>query len=156
MIETNAVTTRMDVARDVLYKIAEKSGGVISPRSVIEVAKSEDHPLHDYFLWDDTAAANRYRLNQAALLIRRIKIDIIKPAREPKNIKIETTREFPSLSKLRGKENAGSYVALEKVMTNDGMKSDLIETAKQELIAIKKKYQTLVEFTKVWQAIDSL
>jgi len=156
MIETKAVSNQMDIVRDALCEIAEKSGGVISPRAVIETAANKDHPLHDYFLWDDTAAANRYRLNQASLLIRRIKIDIIKPSSGPKNIKIETTREYPSLSKLRGKENTGSYVALEKVMTDDGMKSDLIETAKQELIAIKKKYQTLVEFTKVWQAIDSL
>ncbi len=47
-----------------------KTEGLLHPERVLEVAKDEDNPLHAYFLWDDTEAAELYRIHQARGLIR--------------------------------------------------------------------------------------
>ena len=48
--------------------------GAVTPSLVVEFAKDETTELHKRFEWDDTAAAEQYRLNQARRVIRVTKI----------------------------------------------------------------------------------
>lgn len=48
--------------------------GIITPDAVLEDARNEDSPLHKYFEWDDTVAANAYRKDQARELIRSVRL----------------------------------------------------------------------------------
>jgi len=50
--------------------------GRLSPNDVVDDARSPDSPLHDYFEWDDTAAAEKYRKVQARQLIRSVKVEV--------------------------------------------------------------------------------
>lgn len=52
--------------------------GTITTNAVLERAADPASPLHQHFEWDDTAAAARYRLQQAGALIRRFRI--VRPA----------------------------------------------------------------------------
>lgn len=54
-----------------LVKLARERGG-LTPRRVISAAKAKTNPLHDYFEWDNSKAAERYRIQQAGALIRAI------------------------------------------------------------------------------------
>ncbi|MEN6487671.1 MAG: hypothetical protein ABFD66_02115 [Smithella sp.] len=155
-IVTTAGGNDFDEAKEIILKIAEKNGGIISPRLIVDVARDEKNPLHGYFYWDDKIAGDRYRLNQASLLIRRIKIDIVKPTGKTKMIEIKPVRQFSSPASLRGKGGNGSYVRIEDVMKNDTLRADMLETAKKELIALKVKYENLTELSKVWEAIAEL
>jgi hypothetical protein len=146
----------MEGAREELLRIASEAGGIISPRKIVEIARDEENPLHDYFLWNDTIAAERYRLNQASLLIRKIKIDIVRPIAGTKEIEIKPIRQFSSPARLRDKNGDGSYVRIEDIMNDNELKADLLETAKKELIALKVKYENLSELSKVWEAIETL
>jgi hypothetical protein len=44
------------------------------PADVVEKARDPDSPLHSHFEWDNTAAAEKYRLVQARTLIRTVKL----------------------------------------------------------------------------------
>ncbi|HSH84365.1 MAG TPA: hypothetical protein VK979_04315 [Guyparkeria sp.] len=55
-------------AGPVLSKLAKD--GECDPRAVIREAKKKSSPLHEYFEWDDTKAADLYRTGQAQHLIR--------------------------------------------------------------------------------------
>jgi hypothetical protein len=59
-----------------LEKLRRKGGGSISAASVVEAARPQKHPLHSAFEWDDSAAAERYRLDQARGLITSIRVEI--------------------------------------------------------------------------------
>ena len=61
--------------RALLRKLEEKDG-TLRPERVVEAAKAKDHPWHDRFEWDDTAAAEQYRINQARVLIRSVEVRI--------------------------------------------------------------------------------
>ncbi len=49
-------------------------GGRLSPEDVLRSAASTNSPLHDYFEWDDSAAAQKHRLEQARQLIRSVRV----------------------------------------------------------------------------------
>src|SRR4051812_35266483 len=55
--------------RDVLLAIREKRG-TLTPEVVVEEAADPSHPLHHRFEWNDDEAARKYRLLQAASLLR--------------------------------------------------------------------------------------
>lgn len=60
--------------KSVFEEIREEAGGVLRPGLVVELAASTNHPLHEYFEWSDTEAAQKYREDQARRLIRSVKI----------------------------------------------------------------------------------
>lgn len=57
-------------------KELERERGVLLPADVLERAKDPDSPLHEFFEWDDSVAANLYRLDQARTLIRTVKLTV--------------------------------------------------------------------------------
>ena len=48
--------------------------GRLSPSQVVNEARNIHSPLHEVFVWDDTVAAEKYRIVQARQLIRSFKI----------------------------------------------------------------------------------
>lgn len=57
-----------------LEKIRLKNSGVITPEAVVSAAKKPTNPLHDYFQWNDSAAAKDWRIEQARRLIRSVQV----------------------------------------------------------------------------------
>jgi hypothetical protein len=43
---------------------------------VVEAARDPNSPLHSAFTWDDAEAAEQYRLAQARVLLRRVRVEI--------------------------------------------------------------------------------
>jgi hypothetical protein len=60
----------------ILREIAEKHGGNLDPKDVVEEAKASSHPLHDYFEWRDKIAGEQFRIDQARALIRSVRIEV--------------------------------------------------------------------------------
>ncbi len=54
----------------------ESRGGKLTPEQVLDAARPDESPLHGFFEWDDSAAAEAYRIEQARELIRRVRIEI--------------------------------------------------------------------------------
>lgn len=44
--------------------------GTLTPALVVDLARDPDHPLHSRFEWDDSVAAEKWRLEQAGQLLR--------------------------------------------------------------------------------------
>lgn len=151
------MTTTMtvnDTIRTELYAIAEQHQGFLAPEHVVEAARPEAHPLHPYFDWDNDAAAAKFRLAQAALLIRRVKLHIVKVEPKTKVISMQTTRAIESAPSARGKQ--GSYRKVESIMSDADERASLIASARAELRAIRARYERLEELAEVWRAIDAL
>lgn len=70
------MTARQDLIAARLRRIADDNGGRLTADAVVADAKSADSPLHDQFEWDDSIAADRYRIEQARTLIRSVRIEI--------------------------------------------------------------------------------
>ncbi|KKL04241.1 hypothetical protein LCGC14_2618050, partial [marine sediment metagenome] len=53
-------------------KYIESLGQNVTPEMLVKKAKAKRSIIHDYFEWNDTAAAKRYRIIQARDLLQSI------------------------------------------------------------------------------------
>lgn len=158
LVETTAGDYERESVRGALLAIADGSGGVATPEAVVLAAQSKDSPLHEFFEWDDSEAAAKFRLVQAGALIRRVKLTVIRASVETKIIDVGTTRAFvsPANERRSAKNPEGGYSRIEHVLSDDERRKALIDTVRAELAAIKAKYSALSELSQVWQAIDAI
>lgn len=68
------MATTVDLLREELAKLEDEEGRV-TPEHVVEAASDVSHPLHDYFEWDDSEAARKFRIEQARHLIVRVRVE---------------------------------------------------------------------------------
>ncbi len=90
----------------------QESFGEITPKFVIESAKNKTSVLHDYFDWDDTNAANQWRLRQASKLLGSIEVNIISDS-QPKNIQVPTVIKRQPASKPTSLVKVGNSLITE-------------------------------------------
>lgn len=142
-----------DLAVAAYEALIARHGGRISPADVLDEAKDESSPLHEYFEWDDDEAAERYRLAQASSLIRRWRGSIMRVDEKTKTVVLTTARRVQSPSLERGNGSRG-YVTVEAIMADPAMRSDMIRTVLKELQAYRRRYADLVALSDIWSAID--
>ena len=63
-------------------KKLEDDAGVVEPQRIVEAAKSKTSPLHTYFEWDVSVAANRHWVDQARDLLQRYRLEVVYEDRE--------------------------------------------------------------------------
>lgn len=118
----------------------------LTPETVLDLARPEDSPLHSMFEWDDTIAAEKYRLSQARSIIQHITIVKGHPRSEPVQV-----RAFVSSG-----QRDGSYKPITTVVTEMDSYAKLLSDAKLELQAFKNKYKDLIEFKELFELIDNI
>lgn len=69
----------------------------LKPRELVEAARPKDSPIHDYFTWDNTEAAEKYRLMEAAryLLLR---IEVVRRGEKHIELVLERKRVHHSFA----------------------------------------------------------
>lgn len=128
-----------------LHRIAAQHGGMLNPADVVEAARPKRSLLHRKFDWDDSAAAEKYRLWQARQLIS---VTVEFKGTEEKPL---LQRVFVSLSSDR---EQGGYRDLEVVLRDPPTRAELLQDALDELSRIRKKYRELEELSQLFAALD--
>ena len=105
--------------------IRKANGGFLTPEKLVQAAKSKDSYLHRFFTWDDSRAAQLYRLDQARHLVRRIYIEI-----KGLDEKVVRIRDYASLVGDRGK---GSYRGMADVLTDEDLRLQFLDEMTREL-----------------------
>ncbi len=148
-------------AASALEQMVEQQGELLNPRAVVEAARDPDSALHPYFTWDDGVAAEQWRLFEAGVLVRRIKVFIVRPSTEARTVEVHlerpetgaiSTRRFVSLPSQRN--SAGGYLPVERVLSDVERRGELLATALRELSGLRDKYQILEELADVWTALE--
>lgn len=119
-----------------------KRDGVLSPDAIVKDNTDPSAPLHNCFEWDNEKAAHKYRVSQAQEIIRTI---IYIPEETNDN---QPVRAFVSVAK--------EYHPTKIVMQDEYKKSTLLEAALADLRAFKRKYESLVELSNIFDAISNL
>lgn len=140
--------TKKEIIKAELKKLQKRSGK-LKPEDVVDAASYEDHPLHEYFEWDDTEAAEQYRLEQARHLIRTVKVKFTDSKGGTQEI-----RTYTSTRPIGYGE--GDYFTTEKVMATEALREVALNNAFRELEICQDKYEQLVELTPVFQALDKV
>ncbi len=117
--------------------------GRLNAASLVEESRPEDAPLHAEFEWDDSVAAEEYRKHQARNVIGSI-IEVISPEVAP-------TRAFFNI--VRREAN---YESVHVIIGDEDKRKALLDKALAELNSFRTKYSTLLELSKVFDAIDQI
>ena len=116
----------------------------LTPHNLVEDSRPESAPLHNCFEWNDSIAAEKFRESQAYYIIRSVTVDI------------DSTREPTRAFVVTVSDDKHTYKDVGYVLRNQDSRSALIESARRDLIAFKRKYQSLTELAKVIDAIDGV
>lgn len=127
--------------------------GKLQARSVLDRAKDPNHVLHPAFEWDDTEAAEAYRLQQAGQLIRSVVVTYDDDEVDSEPI---TVRAFVNIRDDYGTH----YDRIDVVLNDDDKREQLLQQALRDARIYIKKYQDLrelsSEFDAVMDAMDNL
>lgn len=127
-------TKRVLVEREI--KAILDKHGTISPKLLIEAAKSKEHPLHGEFTWNNAEAATKWRLEQAYRLIQMTRyLPIMREAHD------RAPRVIGSL---------GSVRALLPVGHGDGfkMRADVLSTHDTRKAFLDRKRSELIAWCR--------
>lgn len=128
------------VARE-LRRLADNNGGLLLPEKVVESARPTTSPLHSRFTWDDSEAAQAYRIWQARQLIK-VVIEVLPNLNTP-------TEVFVSLSSDR--KERGGYRLVQTVCSDKQMRETMLVDALAELQVFQQKYARLTELAEVFR-----
>ena len=129
--------TKVQKLKQEFEEIMKKNKGFISPESVVEYGKNKHTYIHSKLTWDDSEAGHKYRLIEAGCLIRSVKVEIVMDKQEDRVVKI---RGLASLPADRGR---GGYRKIEKILDDNDLKIQYIDSVRDELEAVQKKLETI-------------
>lgn len=132
------------VAGEVMEMI-EKRDGELTKEAFLEESRPENSPTHRLFDWDDTSAAEKYRLTQARICIQDIVVTIVRHD-EPKKI-------HAFVNTTLGKSNKASYSNISIAMADEEKRKAVLNNALSELKAFEYKYSEYKELAGIFNEI---
>lgn len=139
------------VAKELLQ--IQKSSAVITPKSVVHRAADPKSPLHKFFEWNNTKAAEKYREYQARQLILSVYI-----------VDSEDENAFPVRAFVNLKPEADGegfipdqgYISTRSIAGKQDYENQVLNYAKDQLTQWKGRFGHYREFFQVVRAIDSV
>lgn len=132
----------------------EKRNGCIKPADVVDEARPESAPLHPHFTWDDTAAAELFRQDEARAIIRSVRIirtDM--PIQEQECVRaVVHVNATDTETKFEG----AGYIGINRAIRNIDYRQQLLTTAKAEIISWQRRYADLLKFSGANEALETL
>lgn len=121
------------------------SGQGITAEAVLERARPPESPLHPLFEWDDTEAAEKYRLYQARVIINEIKV-VIEQVEYPafENVRI----------RISDAETERAYKTREEIQSVEEYRRQIIAKALGQMGYWKKQYESYKELSPIFAAIE--
>lgn len=132
------------VTGKVMEQIEERDG-CVTKESFLEESRPQTAPTHELFEWDDTVAAERYRLEQSRHIITDLQVKIIRQ---------DVEKTAPAVVKVTvGNKTKGEYINAETVMQTDELRKIALKNALYDFKQLEAKYSNYVELAEIFTAI---
>lgn len=135
------IKVNADVAGQMCEQIEKEKG--LTAQTLLDANRAEGTPLHNEFEWNDSIAAEEYRLQQARHIINCLCI-------KTESKKEQTVRAFFKIS------DAESYENINVIISDEDKHQRLLQTALNELNAFKIKYRQLNELKPLFDVLDKV
>lgn len=117
--------------------------------AILAVAADAGSPLHGYFEWDNTTAAEAHRLAQAESLIRRVQVRVLRGDEGPP-IAVRayiSRRELPTADE--DDAEPGGYLAIEQVAGATDAQAALLQSIQRDVHRLQRKYRAVDAFAEI-------
>jgi hypothetical protein len=121
----------------------------ITPGDVLKDARNPESPLHDRFDWNDSQAAEKWRLTQAGSLIRQLKVKVV-------DLKSEEERTINYVTSVVTNDGERKYVPTEKVISDTDLRGQMLGDARRDMLVFQRKYAILNELSSVFDAMNRI
>ena len=128
------------------FKRIKEKHRTINKSLIVEESKNEDSYLHEYFEWDNEKAADKWREEQARLLIKNIKVTVVNETIEcsVRAFVHTVTTDCPTRS----------YVPIQEVINDETAYKDLVSQIERDYGNFKSKYAIIEELHEGFSAMD--
>lgn len=109
--------------------------GRVTADDLLAEAKSESHPMHNDFEWDDTVAGHKYRLDQAREIIRTVRVTIIKGKKRVTSVAYVRDPDC--------KPNEQGYVSVAKVRTEVELAEEVFDNEISRIVMAYERAKEL-------------
>ena len=123
---------------EALAEIAAAVDGHLTPHATVKAARDPNSPLHRHFEWDDAAAAEAYRLDQAREIIRLIRIEDDAQENDP-----------PAFFSISEGKAGVSYRTYGDVLNSVTLQDAVLRAAERDLKAFEDRYTRLKDICDI-------
>lgn len=134
-----------------LTLLNDRYGGLLTPKQVVTDARDRRSPLHSYFEWNNTKAAELYRLEQARRLIRSVVL-----VADDSGKKLPPARVFVHVFAKEEEEDgetAGGYVRTLHALSTEAGRKAVLQSALRDIRIFREKYETLKELAGLMKSL---
>lgn len=130
-----------------LELLRQQCRGELTPQDVVNDARHDNSPLHSFFEWSDSEAAEAYRLSQARGLIRAV-------------VAIYVSEDKPAVRQKAyvhiNEPSAPHYREASHAMSQKKTRDLVLQRAWREFQQWRKRYKDLSEFAALFEAADEV
>lgn len=117
-----------------------------TPDAVVELARNENSVLHDLIDWDDKIAAEKWRRQQARIIMCNLVVEVQENKdSEPIELRI-----------LYKTDEDKEYRDIEFAVRHEDEYEKLLKQAKRDLLSYQTKYHILKELKPIFELINEL
>ena len=121
-----------------LEEIRKANNGLLRPEDVVRFAKNKNTALHSRFTWDNNEAAERWRLEQASEIIRKVRVIVIPNKNQDRVVKVRKYVSLPS-----DRKDGSGYREINKVLTEKELKLEYIKSVQDEFEQFRNKLENI-------------
>ena len=142
--------SRLNQEIDALIK---KNDGMVTKDMIVKEAQKKNTALHEHFekkgLFEPAKAMRFAQLTYAGIIINQYKVWVSVEEKEPVKI-----RALVSLTTDR--KGSGAYRPIVSVFSDEEKRMQMLDDAKREMTAFRKKYSILSELAPVFEAMAKI
>lgn len=130
--------------------------GEVRPENIVAYARLLDnHPLKDYFVWDDAIAGEHYRLDQARYLLRHLVIRVkVQHVEMPESHPVCVRATFAVRSSPEDdEEEEGGYTLSIRSVDDAELREKLIRQMRMEFAQVRQKWAA---YLRLWGYSDKV
>ena len=128
-----------------VYAEIQSIGESYTAKDILELARDETTELHKCFDWDDTTAAEKWRLHTARMICCSLKVVVQSEDKPPVSYRI-----------IQHDTQEKAYKPVVLTVRNDDEYARLLKQAKAEMKLFKERYKRIVELESVIDEIDRI
>ena len=128
---------------ETVYREIQTLGNEYTPSQILELARDKTTELHKCFIWDDTIAAEKWRLHTARQIC--CSLSVVVESQD---------RELAPYRLIQHDNEKEAYAPVVLTVRNVTEYERLLKQAKAELASFKKRYRGIVELQEVIEEID--
>lgn len=136
-------------------KSIEARDGNVTSKSFLDYSRPVDSETHGMFEWDDSVAAEKFRLGQATSIINQLEVQIVEVGTEPEELKLHIAPAFVN-TEVKKAGVCGSFSNIVSVMSDPETRALTLHNAMRELAAFRRKYSSLSELADLFALIDAI